>query len=74
MAETDSTHAGRDSQFKLLQVLKDTTIANPLRNQHLLDMMNTLEKHMGRAVAHKPKMLSEESLMAMLEEVSGGRP
>ena len=57
----------------LCQVLKDTRIANPFRNQHLVDIMNTLEKHMGRAVAHKPKMLSEESLMAMLEEVRAAR-
>ena len=55
------------------QVLKNTEIANPFRNQRLLDVMNTLEKHMGRAVAHKPKMLSEESLMAMLEEVRAAR-
>lgn len=56
------------------QALKNTEIANPFRNQRLLDVMNTLEKHMGRAVAHTPKMLSEKSLMAMLEEVRAARP
>ena len=55
------------------QALKNTEIANPFRNQRLLDVMNTLEKHMGRAVAHKPKMLSEESLTAMLEEARAAR-
>lgn len=59
---------------RVWQALKNTEIANPFRNQRLLDVMNTLEKHMGRAVAHKPKMLSEESLMAMLEEVRAARP
>ena len=36
----------------------------------MTELMHTLEKQMGRSVAHKPKMLSEESLTAMLEEVS----
>ena len=49
--------------------LKDTNVANPFRNRRLLDLMKSLENKMGRAVAHKPKMLAEESLKAMLEEV-----
>ena len=53
----------------LWQVLKDTTTANPFRNRHVTELMHMLEKQMGRSVAHKPKMLSEESLTAMLEEV-----
>ena len=51
------------------QVLKDTTIANPFRNKRVLDLMASFEKQAGRAVAYKPKMLAEESLIAMLEEV-----
>ena len=50
-------------------MLKDTSIANPFRNRRLLDVMQSLENKMGRAVAHKPKMLSEDALEAMLEEV-----
>ena len=37
------------------KALKDTTIANPFRNERLLELMNTLEKQKGRAVANKPK-------------------
>ena len=51
------------------QVLKDTMIANPFRNKRVLDLMASFEKQAGRVVAYKPKMLAEESLIAMLEEV-----
>ena len=56
---------------RVQQALKDTSVANPFRNRRLLDLMQSLEKKMGRAVAHKPKMLAEDSLKAMLEEVRG---
>ena len=49
--------------------LKHTSIANPFRNQRLLDLMASLEKQMGRAVAHKPKMLKPATLKATQGEV-----
>ena len=44
------------------QKLKRTCFANPFRNERLIELMGTLEKQMGRAVAHKPEMLEEVQL------------
>ena len=44
-------------------------LANPLRNERGSVVMGTLEKQLGRAVAHKPKMLKEMHLRAVQGEV-----
>ena len=54
-----------------MQKLKSTCLPNVFRNERFLALMNTLEKQMGRAVAHKPEMLEEEQLEQLLSSVRG---
>jgi hypothetical protein len=49
--------------------LKKLSLANPFRNQQLLDVMSSLENTMGRTVAHKPSMIKAPHLRAMQGEV-----
>ena len=51
------------------EVLKDTTIANPARNNRLSKVMTTLEKMMGRGRKHTTPMLREQILKAVNEEI-----
>ena len=50
--------------------LKDTMIANPCRNRRVLDLMESLENTMGRAVAHKTSMIEPAHLRAVQGEVN----
>ena len=51
------------------QVKNHERLANPLRNDRVTETMNNLEKQLGRAVVHKPKMLKEMHLRAVQGEV-----
>jgi hypothetical protein len=49
--------------------LKDYTIANPMRNQRVLDLMSSLENTMGRAVVKKTAFIEPAHLRAVQGEV-----
>ena len=49
--------------------LKDSCMANPFRNQRVLDLMASLEMQMGRAVAHKTAYIEPAHLRAVQGEV-----
>ena len=49
--------------------LKDTSQAKPFRNQRVLDLLASLEKTMGRAVAHKKDVMQPAHLRAVQGEV-----
>jgi hypothetical protein len=53
-----------------LQVLKDSTIANPARNKRLLKVMSTLEKMMGRGRKNTAPMLQMDYLRAVQAAVN----
>ena len=50
------------------QLKNHERLANPLRNDRVTETMNNLEKQLGRAVVHKPKMLKEMHLRAVQGE------
>eukprot|EP00966_Prymnesium_polylepis_P125622 2904401-Prymnesium_polylepis.1 len=49
--------------------LKSVSVANPFRNKKLLDVMDSLEKTMGRTVEQKPSMIKPAHLRAVQGEV-----
>ena len=51
------------------EVLKEMTIANPVRNKRLEKVMSTLEKMMGRARKHTTPMLRLEIVRAVQAEI-----
>ena len=53
-----------------MQVLKDSTIANPARNKRLLKVMSTLEKMMGRGRKNTTPMLKMDYLRAVQAAVN----
>ena len=50
--------------------LKDTSLANLFRNYRVLELMGSLEKQMGRAVAHKKDIIEPAHLRAVQGEVN----
>ena len=44
--------------------LKKLTMANPFRNQQVLDMMSSLENSMGRTVLQKPSMIKNDKTLS----------